>query len=130
MLRRLIASVLLLACAVSAQNKRPFTFEDMMKLKRIGDPQVSPDGRWVLFMAVDVDLEANTRTSHIGLVPLVPAAKTGGDSGQLTKGTGEDRARWSPDGKHFLYGADDQIWLSDFDAASGQAQNPRKVTSI
>ena len=27
-----------------AQTKHPFTFEDMMKLKRVGDPQVSPDG--------------------------------------------------------------------------------------
>jgi hypothetical protein len=36
-----------------AQDKHPFTFEDMMKLKRVGDPQVSPDGKWVLFSVVD-----------------------------------------------------------------------------
>ena len=32
--------------------KKPFTFEDMMSLKRIGGPSVSPDGKWVLFAAV------------------------------------------------------------------------------
>jgi len=48
-----------------AQSKHPLTFEDMMKLKRVGDPQVSPDGKWVIFSVVDVDLAANTKTSHI-----------------------------------------------------------------
>ena len=38
-----------------AAQKRPFTFEDMMKLKRVEGPVLSPDGRWVLFAAVDVD---------------------------------------------------------------------------
>jgi hypothetical protein len=42
-----------------SQAKHPFTFEDMMRLKRVGAPQPSPDGKWVLFSAVDVDLEAN-----------------------------------------------------------------------
>jgi hypothetical protein len=50
-----------------AQNKQqhPFTFEDMMALKRVGEPIVSPDGKWVLFSAVDVSLEANTKTPHV-----------------------------------------------------------------
>src|SRR5947208_4214 len=55
---------------VSAQTKHPFTFEDMMALKRVEEPQVSPDGKWVLFAAVDVDLKANTKTPHVWIVPL------------------------------------------------------------
>src|SRR5437867_3052436 len=54
---------------VQAQ-KHPFTFEDMMKLKRVEEPVVSPDGKWVLFAAVDVDLNANTKTPHVWVVPL------------------------------------------------------------
>ena len=46
-------------------SKHPFTFEDMMKLKRVGAPVPSPDGKWVVFDAEDVDLEANTRISHL-----------------------------------------------------------------
>ena len=41
-------------------QKHPFTFEDMMKLKRVGAPVPSPDGKWVVFDCEDVDLAANT----------------------------------------------------------------------
>ena len=54
---------------VFAQAKHPFTFEDMMKLKRVGEPVISPDGKWVIFSVVDVSLEANTKTPHIWIVP-------------------------------------------------------------
>src|SRR5438309_3892545 len=72
MRRLLIVSLALIAFAssIAAQSKHPFTFEDMMKLKRVGDPQVSPHGKWVIFSVVDIDLEANTKTPHIWIVPL------------------------------------------------------------
>jgi len=41
----------------------------MMKLKRVGEPEVSLDGKWVIFSVVDVDLDANTKTPHIWIVP-------------------------------------------------------------
>ncbi|HEX3820640.1 MAG TPA: hypothetical protein VHW45_09915, partial [Candidatus Sulfotelmatobacter sp.] len=71
-MRRLLLFVLtaVLSLPVVAQAKHPFTFEDMMKLKRVGDPQVSPDGKWVIFSVVDVDLAANTKTPHIWIVSL------------------------------------------------------------
>ena len=71
-MRRLFLSLLVLAFTVPAlaQAKHPFTFEDMMKLKRVGEPEVSPDGKWVIFSVVDVDLDANTKTPHIWIVPL------------------------------------------------------------
>src|SRR4029077_14051370 len=94
--------------------KKPFTFEDMMSLKRVGGPVVSPDGKWVLFAAVDVDLKENKRTSHLWVVPLA-----GGEARQLpsTK-SGESGGRWSPDGKSYLFvtplegGA--QVWVNTF----------------
>src|SRR2546430_12217724 len=52
-----------------ATTKHPFTFEDMMKLKRLDEPAPSPDGKWVVFPAEDVDLEANTKISHLWIVP-------------------------------------------------------------
>ena len=58
-MRRFILAFTLIAFAFPAvaQAKHPFTFEDMMKLKRVGAPEVSPDGKWVIFSVVDVDLE-------------------------------------------------------------------------
>src|SRR5229473_4343220 len=64
-----------------AQAGHPFTFEDMMKLKRVGEPQVSPDGKWVIFSVVDVNLEANTKTPHIWIVPLAHGAEDASSAG-------------------------------------------------
>jgi dipeptidyl aminopeptidase/acylaminoacyl peptidase len=67
----LLALVFVFATPLAlAQAKHPFTFEDMMKLKRVGEPVPSPDGKWVVFSVVDVSLEANTKTPHIWIVPL------------------------------------------------------------
>ena len=69
-MRARLVAVLLFCLPVFSQTKHPFTFEDMMALKRVEEPVVSPDGKWVLFAAVDVDLKANTRTPHVWAVPL------------------------------------------------------------
>jgi dipeptidyl aminopeptidase/acylaminoacyl peptidase len=118
-------------CYGQSANKRPFTFEDMMALKRIGGPEISPDGKWVLFSAVDVNLPQNKKTPHLWIVPLA-----GGDARQLTSDpAGEDRGRWSPDGKQFLFvsarDGKSQIWVADFDSGSGKISgDPHKITSI
>ena len=132
MLRRLF--FLLICCSLLgfAQTKRPFTFEDMMQLKRIGEPIVSPDGKWVAFSAVDVNLEQNTKTPHLWIVPIA-----GGDSRRLTPadGKGEDRIRFAPDGKRILFESsrdgESQIYVQGFDTATGKLTGEaRKVTSI
>src|SRR5258708_40288588 len=80
-MRRLLLSLLVFALALPAvaQSKHPFTFDDMMKLKRVGEPVVSPDGKWVIFSVVDVSLEANTKTPHIWIVPLTGSEGKGGE---------------------------------------------------
>ena len=111
--------------------KRPFTFEDMMALKRVGSPAISPDGKWVLFTAMDVNLKDNKKTNHLWSVPLA-----GGGAQQLTADSaGEAGAHWSPDGKRFLYvsakGGSQQVWVADFDSTSGKiAGVPRAITNI
>src|SRR5258706_5786772 len=130
-MRRLIVCLLLAASCFAQTNKHPFTFTDMMSLKRVGEPVPSPDGKWVAFSAVEVDLAANKKTSHIWLVPIA-----GGESKKLTNdAAGQDRPRWSPDGKTlaFLSAKDGstQVWVQDFDSAAGTLTGePRKLTSI
>ena len=132
MLRRIL--ILIFCCSLCgfAQSKRPFTFEDMMQLKRIGEPIVSPDSKWVAFSAVDVNLDENTRKPHLWIVSV-----SGGEARRLTPatGSGEDRIRFSPDGKRVIFESSrdggSQIWVQDFDTASGTLTGePRKVTSI
>jgi dipeptidyl aminopeptidase/acylaminoacyl peptidase len=136
-----------------SQAKRPFTFEDMMKLKRVGEPVPSPDGKWVLFAAVDVDLAANKKTSHIWIVPLntegVEKKSVGTglrpvQAGQSPAATQAerilipdqdgDRPRWAPDGKRFAFLSNkeggSQVWIADFDGAAGTVRGVHKLTSI
>jgi dipeptidyl aminopeptidase/acylaminoacyl peptidase len=121
--------ILLFSLPAFSQAKRPFTFEDMMKLKRVGEPVPSPDGKWVLFAAVDVDLVANKKTSHIWIVPLA-----GGPEHMVIPDQDGDRPRWAPDGQRFAFLSNkegsSQIWIADFDGAAGTVTGVRKHTAI
>jgi len=154
-MRRLLLLLLFcLSLPALAQSKHPFTFEDMMKLKRVGEPVPSPDGKWVLFSAVDVDLAANKKTPHIWIVPLAsgtgagrgpstppkdsanPSAPVGMTSGErvLIPDQDGDRPRWAPDGKRFAFISNkdggSQVWVAEFDGAVGAVIGVHKWTSI
>ncbi|MGB7584833.1 MAG: S9 family peptidase [Terriglobales bacterium] len=130
-MRRLFLLLLLTVCVVPvfAQNKRPFTFEDMMKLKRVGEPEVSPDGKWVAFSVMDVSLEANTKTPHIWIVPTA-----GGQEREIIADQDADRPRWAPDGKRFAFISTkeegSQVWVADFDSAAGAVTGVHRLSSI
>src|SRR5947199_8482182 len=120
-----------LAQTPSPSAKHPFTFEDMMKLKRVGAPVPSPDGKWVVFDCVDVDLAANKKISHLWIVPA-----NGGESRRLNPTPNhEERPRFSPDGKRLIWTSKatdpTQIWMCDFDTSAGTlVGQPRQVTHI
>src|SRR5437667_1594343 len=132
MLWKALAFSFVFAVSAPAQNaKHPFTFEDMMKLKRVDGPVPSPDGKWVVFSATDVDLEANTTISHLWIVPA-----SGGESKRLSETPNhEERPRFSPDGKRLIWTSKatdpTQIWMCDFNSDSGAlVGKPHQVTDI
>lgn len=102
-----------------------------MKLKRVGAPVPSPNGKWVVFDCEDVDLAANTKISRLWIVPA-----SGGESRRLNQTPNhEERPRFSPDGKRLIWTSKatdpTQIWMCDFDSEAGQlVGNPHQVTSI
>ena len=108
-----------------AAAKAPFTFDAMMKLSRIDDPQLSPDGKTVAFTVQTVDLPNNAKPSVIYTVPV-----NGGDPQRLTnEGNTNARPRWTPDSKRILFVSDrkdgSQIWSMNADGT-----DPKPVTSI
>ena len=118
-------TVVLLAVTAPAAEKKPFTVETLLALHRISDPQVSSNGRTVLFTVVTPDLEKNTQPSQIWSVSL-----EGGEPRQLThEGTRSQRPRWSPDGRRiaFLSNRDgsQQIWLMQADGSKA-----RRLTDV
>src|SRR5947199_8002573 len=140
-------AVFVSALPLVAQSKHPFTFEDMMTLKRVEEPEVSPDGKWVLFAAVDVDLKANTKTPHIWVVPLSGNqdndTHVSQNQGNVRHPSGEreiisdqdaDRPRWAPDGKRFAFVSTkengSQIWIARFDNEKGVVTGKQRLTNI
>ena len=130
-MRRLVFFLLALLFAFPAfpQAKHPFTFEDMMTLKRVAEPVPSPDGKWVLFAAVDVDLAADKKTSHIWVVPVA-----GGQSKEIITDQDGDRPRWAPDGKRFAFlskkEGGSQVWIAQFDGSTGSVTSVHRLTFI
>ena len=118
-----------------AATKRPMTFEDLMHMKRLGETAVSPDGKWLAYSVTTVDLEENTKTAELWLQAI---AATGSESGEPKRieaaVTGDSGPQFSSDGKRILFlssrAGSQQVWLADFDTATGAATNPTKLTNI
>jgi dipeptidyl aminopeptidase/acylaminoacyl peptidase len=111
-------------------GKRPMTFEDMMAMKRLGEIAVSPDGRWLIYSVTTVNLDQNTKTAELWVRPI-----SGGDALRLAGSVpGDSGPQFAADGKRILFlssrSGSQQIWLADFDPATGAARNPRRLTSI
>src|SRR6478752_3448937 len=81
------------------QPKQPFTTETMLKLSRISEPALSPDGTQVAFTVQTIDVPNNAKPTQIYVVPLA-----GGTPHQLTReGSTNGRPRWSPDSKTIFF---------------------------
>jgi dipeptidyl aminopeptidase/acylaminoacyl peptidase len=130
----------------SAAGRRPMTFADLQRMKRVSDPQVSPSGKWVMFSATDVDLEKNTKVNHLWVVPMAAPAAASGKSesaGVVAKERqvtfwkdGESGGRFSPDGKQVAFVATEsttglsQIFLAAWDDATGTLGTPKRLTNV
>jgi dipeptidyl aminopeptidase/acylaminoacyl peptidase len=107
-------SVIVFASFVSAQQSGHYSVEDLLKIRRVGDPQVSPDGKRVAFTIGDVNVDANRTVTQIYVM-----SSAGGDIKQLTSGTASSSSpRWSPDGKKIAYVTGDQLWVMEPDGSS------------
>jgi len=122
----LVAVITLVPVAAHSQQKRPITVEDMWKMERISDPQVSPDGKTIAFVITKYDMNENKGASNIRLVSI-----DGGTVREFSTGmkSGSDPA-WSPDGKQIAFVADDTNGVSQVYVEDANGGTPKKITNI
>jgi len=121
----IVVGALVLAGASSApvaQDKRPMSFVDILEMPTITDPQISPDGKQILFVMDKPDWKANRRIGHIYRI-----SADGTGQVQLTFGErGESNPRWSPGGKTIAFtarrdaDANNQIYLLEVDGGEAR----------
>ncbi len=122
--------VALLVCvlavgSVPRARAAPFTVEDLVILKRVGDPQVSPDGRRVAYVQRETDLEAGKGRTSLWLLDL---AHPGSTPRRLTDGKANDSSpRWASDSRALYFlserSGSTQVW--QLSLASGEV---RRIT--
>src|SRR5689334_1857007 len=113
----LLASLVLLAAPA-------FTAKDLHSLKRLADPQISPDGKWVLYQQTTIELN-KSRNTDLFIVP-----SSGGEPRALTSHPKSDsQGRFSKDGSQiaFLSSRDGAPQVFVVNLSGGE---PRKVTNL
>src|SRR5579875_466998 len=113
---RVLPALLASACVLA--QKPPFDVSALMRLSRISEPQLSPDGRLVAFTVQTIDLEKNTKPKQVFVVGV-----NGGFPRQITHdGTLNERPRWSPDSRRIFYVSNrdgtSQVWRMDADGGN------------
>lgn len=120
-----LALALVASPALAGDGPHPFSVRDLVMMDRVGDPQLSPDGRFAAFSLRSTDYAANKGNTAIYLLDL----DKGGTPVKLSdKG---NTPRWAPDGSAVYYlanaGDTSQIFRQGVDtkgkslAASGAA---------
>jgi dipeptidyl aminopeptidase/acylaminoacyl peptidase len=103
-----------------AQGSKPFTVDDLIAMDRISDPQVSPNGEWVVFVVSSLDWEANRRRSDLWLV------RTDGTGLRrfTTDPAGEFNPRWSATGQTVWFlstrSGSAQVWFKRIDGGDAE----------
>jgi dipeptidyl aminopeptidase/acylaminoacyl peptidase len=121
-----------LPAAADAASPKGFTADDLVRLARVSDPQVSPDGRRVAYTLRETDLEADRGRTDLWVLELAARPRDGVSSPprRLTQHPASDSApRWAPDGLGLYFlssrGGSSQVWYL---ALSGG--EPQQVTTL
>ncbi|PYP45918.1 MAG: peptidase S9 family protein [Gemmatimonadetes bacterium] len=109
-----------------AVRLRPFSPDDVLRIRDVREPQISPDGAWVAYTVSTSDTAEDRNKSAVWM-----ASWDGTRNVRLTTSKpGENTPRWSPDGRWlgFLSSREDehsQLWLLDRQGGEG-----RKATTL
>src|ERR1044071_512820 len=94
--------LLLLIAGTKAQVKKPITHESMTLMKRVGAPEISPDGKWIVFSVTEPSYVDKDVVSDLWIVPADGSTKPR----KLTFGkASESGYKWSPDSRYIAFAA-------------------------
>lgn len=121
--------VLVFSSMVFAQQTHPITVEDMWKVGRVSDPQVSSDGKMIAYVITRYSMDENNGSSSIYIVAIDGESKDAKSSLFNTGMKSSSDPIWSPDSKKIAFLADDtngvsQIYVEDIDGGA-----PKKITN-
>lgn len=86
---------------IANAQKKPITPADYYRLQTVSNPQLSPDGKWVLYTLSSIDSAKDKRDRDLWMISW-----DGKENIQLTNGRGsESSAQFSPDGKYISFTA-------------------------
>ncbi|HWK73563.1 MAG TPA: S9 family peptidase [Povalibacter sp.] len=110
------------APGVSTQARHPFSVEDLVRLQRVSEPVLSPDGKTVAFTVRETDMDANRGRTDIWSLDL---ATKGAQPQRLTSDPENDGSpQWSADGRTLYFlssrGGSSQVWR--LQAGGGEAE--------
>jgi dipeptidyl aminopeptidase/acylaminoacyl peptidase len=94
------------------QDSKPFTVDDLVRLKRLSDPRVSPDGHYIAYVLRETDMEANKGRTDIWLLDLTDKNAV---PRRLTQNPANDSSpRWAPDNRTIFFlstrSGTSQVW--------------------
>lgn len=121
------ATLIVFAATASAADKRPMQVEDLFKFKRVAAPQISPDGKQVVYQVTSVSLEENKSTTALWIAAT--DGKTPPKALTDPKGKKDLSPRWSPDGKTILFEST-RTGTSQLFAVPAAGGEPKQITTI
>jgi dipeptidyl aminopeptidase/acylaminoacyl peptidase len=121
MAMRILLAVLALVALATPAAARPWTLDDILALRTVTDPQISPDGRWTAYVVSELNADGSDYNTDVWLVPTA-----GGEARRLTNSPVADESpRWSADGKTIAFLSDRPrpgVRLDDRTSAADEAK--------